>query len=86
MFHVFFASHKHAATRALNRRDERRRENLFAEGGPIPEKFPDSPLGDLVNFDLMTVPPEEWQALLDRPVVRGFDPLTLGRALRAGRF
>jgi transposase len=44
------------------------------------------PLGDLVNFDLMSVAPEDRQELLGRPVVRGFDPSTLDKALRAGRF
>jgi transposase len=44
------------------------------------------PLGDLVNFELTSVAPEDRAALVDTPVVRGFDPSTLGRALRAGRF
>ncbi len=44
------------------------------------------PLGDLVNFDLGGVPPADRQALLERPVISGFDPSTLAKDLRAGRF
>jgi transposase len=44
------------------------------------------PLGDLVNFDLMSVQAQDRAALLGTAVVKGFDPSTLDRALRAGRF
>jgi hypothetical protein len=35
---------------------------------------------------LMSVAPADQTALLETPVVKGFDPSTLDKALRAGRF
>jgi transposase len=44
------------------------------------------PLGDLAAFDLMSIPEEKWDEILNVPVIHGFDPATLERALARGRF
>ena len=44
------------------------------------------PLSKLVKFDLISAPTAEREALLNRPVVQGFDPSNMAKDLRAGRF